>query len=142
VFCTLWSLGHSQNTKEFIDHTNLEDMSLPFVPDNPPNNLPQTLEQSNFWRDFCKEQWRLFAPELESHVLNLHFADERENIIQFWKGLFKVIDRLKRTPTMELIGSEEYRRIFLYVSLQVSGLLPPYLVSDYVDFGLQTASRY
>jgi hypothetical protein len=174
VFGTLWSLGNSQNIKEFIQHTNLEDMNLSFVPDNSPNNLPQTLEQSDFWCDFWWEQRRFFAQEFESPVLSLPFEDERvppinykkrldgggtstllpekqyapatdENIIQLrlWEGLFEVMNGLGCTYTLEPFGSEGGLRIFQgYVSQQVSGLLPPYLVSNYADFGLQMASRY
>jgi hypothetical protein len=66
-----------------------------------------------------------------------------KNIIHFWKRLLKFMHGLRRLHTVESFESEEGPRIFQwYVSQQVSGLLAPYLVSDYVDFGLQMASRY
>ena len=64
VFCILICIGKIKFLERFVEWDDLKDTHLPFTPNNPPNHFPIDSNCPDFFKRFCKAQWRFCAPEL------------------------------------------------------------------------------
>jgi hypothetical protein len=77
VFCTLLELGKGRYIEYFTQHDSLCDVMLPFDLNNRPSNFPVDTNDSNFFRAFCRRQWKFCAPTFQYPMQHLYFENER-----------------------------------------------------------------
>jgi hypothetical protein len=76
IFCILMEIGKCRFIGSFICREN-GDSKLPFEPDGAPPHFPTDTDDPNFYKKFCKKQWKFCVPELESPMKDIHFHPDR-----------------------------------------------------------------